>query len=464
MIRRSVNLLQFWLTIIYFLIPFAAFFLAGYIRLSSGYFPPTDLDLHTYRSWILMATVTWALVLEHQKLNRIETLVTLQTGLKTIARATLLSMAIVLALTFFYRDVAISRLFVVLGFSLVFAISVLVLHLFRSGILGEQHRRIARLRIAIIGAGEPGLRVAQHLKAKSLLHCEIVCFIALPNQKPVAHAEPVLTWEQMDDAVDVYRCQEVLIALPPTRFGEFQGIAERVQHLCVPARAVLDLGEGMFVPERLFDFGGIPLLDVSPYPVDTVRYAVGKRIFDLVFAGLAIICFAPLMAVIAVAIKLNSRGPILFSQERISLNGKRFFMLKFRTMIVQDDVSSNNQHTARTDSRITAVGRFLRRTSLDELPQFLNVLRGDMSVVGPRPELTFFVQKFRTEIPAYMARHNVKCGITGWAQINGLRGSDTSIPERIRYDLYYMKNWSMVLDLKIILLTVINGLVARNAY
>ena len=169
------------------------------------------------------------------------------------------------------------------------------------------------------------------------------------------------------------------------------------------------------------------------------------------------------MLFIALASKLTSRGPVFFAQERIGLSGKRFQMLKFRTMVVQDGSSSATQHTSRGDPRITPLGAFLRRTSLDELPQFFNVLAGDMSVVGPRPELTFFVQKFRNEIPSYMARHNLKCGITGWAQVNGLRGSDSSIPQRIQYDLYYLRKWSLWLDIKIIFLTVFRGLL-RNAY
>jgi len=184
--------------------------------------------------------------------------------------------------------------------------------------------------------------------------------------------------------------------------------------------------------------------------------------------------------VIALAIKLTSRGPVLFVQERLSLNGKRFDMLKFRTMSVPNRQGSNDQEvrvgadgdiylnltkeSESDDPRITAVGKFLRKTSLDELTQFINVLAGDMSVVGPRPELSFFVEKFRTEIPSYMARHNVKSGMTGWAQVNGLRGSGTSIPQRIQYDLYYLRNWSMMLDVKIIFLTVFRGLISRNAY
>ena len=204
------------------------------------------------------------------------------------------------------------------------------------------------------------------------------------------------------------------------------------------------------------------LLDVRSYATDTVGYAVGKRIFDVIFSLLAILLSAPAMLLIAALIKLTSAGPVFFLQERVSLNGTHFRMIKFRTMVMQDQRAPDM--TQRNDPRITSFGQLLRKTSLDELPQFFNVLKGDMSVVGPRPEQAFFVQKFRSEIPWYMARHNVKGGITGWAQVNGLRGTATSIPQRIQYDLYYLRNWSMVLDLKIILLTVLHGLIARNAF
>jgi exopolysaccharide biosynthesis polyprenyl glycosylphosphotransferase len=183
-----------------------------------------------------------------------------------------------------------------------------------------------------------------------------------------------------------------------------------------------------------------------------------------VFSIFAILFFMPIMVAIALAIKLTSRGPIFFLQERVSLNGRRFKMIKFRTMRVQNSRDSDEHHTSRSDRRITPVGALLRRLSFDELPQFFNVFRGDMSVVGPRPELTFFVQKFRQEVPWYMSRHNVKCGITGWAQVNGFRGSDTSIPRRIEYDLYYMQHWSMLLDLRIIVMTILNGFVNTQAF
>jgi exopolysaccharide biosynthesis polyprenyl glycosylphosphotransferase len=204
----------------------------------------------------------------------------------------------------------------------------------------------------------------------------------------------------------------------------------------------------------------LQLLDLARVRSESVQYIVGKRAFDIVFASAALVLLAPFMLMIAAAIKLTSQGPVFFRQDRIGLNGRTFKMLKFRSMVM--NASSATQHTFSGDPRITWVGSLLRRSSFDELPQFFNVLKGDMSVVGPRPELTFFVHKFRSEIPAYMTRHNIKCGITGWAQVNGLRGSHTSIAKRVEYDVDYIRNWSFVLDLKIIAMTVVSGL-SKNA-
>ena len=221
---------------------------------------------------------------------------------------------------------------------------------------------------------------------------------------------------------------------------------------------VLDLGQGVFVADRIFDFYGLPLLDVRSYPLDTVGYARGETCFRHLFfpAGSASNC--------APHAPDCRRYQAHFPRTCPVCSGAGKSQRKtLRDAQVPDDGGAKigkgpiPKHTEPGDPRITAVGSFLRRTSLDELTQFINVLAGDMSVVGPRPELSFFVEKFRTEIPSYMARHNVKCGMTGWAQVNGLRGSGTSIPQRIQYDLYYLRNWSMTLDLKIIFLTCSEG-------
>jgi Undecaprenyl-phosphate glucose phosphotransferase len=464
MTRRSINLIQFWLSITLFSVPSIAFAVSGYIRFRSEYFDHAEVDVYSYFVFTVLVTLLWAFIVEHLGLNKFTTLLTLQTGIRTAILATSYCAVLALSLAFFYRATNFARAFVIMGCGLIFVLSLGTIHLFRWIMHALEQSTNGRFPIAILGADEFAEGIARHLADSRLARCKVACFVALPNQVVTSLNSTVLRWDQLDEVVDVFHCKELLVALPPEHLGEAKKVLQVVQHLCIPARLVLDLGEGVFLPERIFDYYGIPLLDVRPYPIDSVGYALGKRVFDVVFSFIVLSCGAPLMLLIALLIKLTSRGPVLFTQERVSLNGRRFAMLKFRTMYLQDSSVSNCLHTQRDDQRITPIGRLLRRLSFDELPQFINVLKGDMSVVGPRPELTFFVQKFRHEIPTYMSRHNVKCGITGWAQINGLRGSDTSISHRIQYDLYYLRNWSMALDVKIILLTVVNGIASPQAY
>jgi Undecaprenyl-phosphate glucose phosphotransferase len=474
MIRRRVNLLEWVLTIGHSLVPSLAFALAAYIRFESSLFEKlyprfwlhrayeVETEPYSYVGLVILVTVTWALVAEHFDLNRLRTLRQMNTGIWTAAKATASTLAIVLVATFFYRGEAFSRVFVGSATVLMFLMDVGLIQTFRY--LAESSRTSpgSRLRLVVVGGDEHAQRIARKLECNTLIGFEVVCFVALPGQKPAIDSQPVVEWERLAEAAE--KCDEVILVVPAERLGEIQTYLESVESFSVPARVVLDLGEGMFVPSRIFDLQGVTLLDVRSYAVDTVGYVVAKRVFDVVFSLLALLLIGPLMVLIALAIKFTSPGPALFAQERVGLSGRRFWMLKFRTMQTQEGLASSTQHTARGDPRITRVGSLLRRTSLDELPQFLNVLAGDMSVVGPRPELTYFVQKFRHEIPAYMARHNIKCGITGWAQIHGLRGSDSSIPQRIQYDMNYLRNWSLWLDIKIIVLTVFRGLLSRNAY
>lgn len=464
MTRRSINLTQFWLTVGLFSLPGLSFAIAEYLRFRTALFTPAEVDTRSYLIFAILVSLLWAFVVEHLGLNRISTLRTLRTGIYTAAKASTYCAVLSLTLFFFYRPVNFARIFVVVGCILLFVSSIFLIHLFRGILHAMDKSPNGRFPIAILGADQHAARVANHFSKSSAVRCRIACFVALPGQVPSVQDTPVLEWERLEDVIDSFHCSEILVCLSPDRMGEAQKILQSVQQLCIPARMVLDLGEGIFVPERVFEYYGIPLLDVRPYPVDTIGYWIGKRIFDIVFSSFVLLLSSPIILAIALATKLTSRGPVFFLQERIGLNGRRFKMIKFRSMYVQDAHTSDQHHTSRSDRRITPVGQLLRRTSLDELPQFFNVLTGDMSVVGPRPELTFFVQKFKLEIPRYMARHNVKSGITGWAQINGLRGSDTSIPKRIECDLFYMQNWSLLLDLRIIFMTVIRGILSPQAY
>jgi len=188
-----------------------------------------------------------------------------------------------------------------------------------------------------------------------------------------------------------------------------------------------------------------------------------KRAMDIVGSLLCIVLFSPIMLAAAIAVKLSSPGPLIFKQERVGLHNRTFKMYKFRSMTVQKASEEVSKWTTKNDVRVTPVGRFIRKTSIDELPQLFNVLKGDMSLIGPRPERPFFVDKFKEEIPRYMIKHQVRPGMTGWAQVNGLRG-DTSIRKRIELDLFYIENWSVSFDIRILFLTVFKGFVNKNAY
>ena len=211
------------------------------------------------------------------------------------------------------------------------------------------------------------------------------------------------------------------------------------------------------------DLIGLPVINIRYVPLTNTFNAMIKRVMDVLGSILCIILFSPVMLFACIGIKLSSPGPLIYKQTRVGLHNRSFEMFKFRSMEVQSDNEEKKAWTVKNDPRVTGIGKFMRKTSIDELPQLFNVLKGDMSLVGPRPERPFFVEKFREEIPRYMVKHQVRPGMTGWAQVNGYRG-DTSIRKRIDCDLYYIENWTVGLDIKILVLTVFRGFVNKNAY
>lgn len=211
------------------------------------------------------------------------------------------------------------------------------------------------------------------------------------------------------------------------------------------------------------DLMGLPVINIRHVPLTNTGNMMLKRILDIAGALFGIIVTSPIMLIAAVLVKCSSPGPVIFKQERVGLHNKPFYMYKFRSMELQNAKEEKKAWTVKNDPRVTGVGRLLRKTSLDELPQLFNILKGDMSLVGPRPERTLFVEKFREEIPRYMVKHQVRPGLTGWAQVNGLRG-DTSIRKRVEYDIYYIENWTLGFDIKIIFMTFFTGFINKNAY
>ena len=208
---------------------------------------------------------------------------------------------------------------------------------------------------------------------------------------------------------------------------------------------------------------GLPVINIRYVPLSNALNAFCKRTFDIIVSAVGMIIISPLLLFIAIGVKCTSRGPVIFKQVRVGLHNKEFQMYKFRTMVVQTEKDEQKGWTVKGDPRVTKFGSFLRKTSLDELPQLFNVLIGQMSLIGPRPERPQFVEKFKEEIPRYMIKHQVRPGLTGWAQVNGYRG-DTSIYKRIEYDIFYIENWTMGFDLRILFLTIFTGFINKNAY
>lgn len=259
------------------------------------------------------------------------------------------------------------------------------------------------------------------------------------------------------------KLDEIAITLSLSEYGRLKEIVEQCEKSGVHTKFIPDYAG--VIPNKPYteDIQGLPVINIRHVPLTNTLNAFAKRVVDIFGSIFAIIISSPVMLFALIAIKLTSKGPIIYAQERIGIHNKPFKMYKFRTMYVQDEKEEKNQWTTKDDPRVTPIGKILRRTSIDELPQLFNILSGKMSLVGPRPERPQFVEKFREEIPRYMVKHQVRPGLTGWAQVNGLRG-DTSIEKRIEYDLYYIENWTMGLDIKILFLTFFKGFINENAY
>lgn len=259
------------------------------------------------------------------------------------------------------------------------------------------------------------------------------------------------------------RLDEIAITLGLNDYSRLEEIVALCEKSGVHTKFIPDYNN--IIPTKPYteDLLGLPVINIRYVPLSNTFPSLVKRTMDIFGSIAAIVLFSPVMLLCAALVKLTSPGPVLYKQVRVGLHNRNFEMFKFRSMEVQPEAEEKKAWTVKNDPRVTGIGKFMRRTSLDELPQLFNILKGDMSLVGPRPERPFFVEKFREEIPRYMVKHQVRPGLTGWAQVNGYRG-DTSIRKRIEYDLYYIENWTLGLDIKILFLTIFKGFINKNAY
>ncbi|KAA3613665.1 MAG: undecaprenyl-phosphate glucose phosphotransferase [Calditrichaeota bacterium] len=468
MVKQHPQLFHFTLVIGDFILTFASFVVAFYLRFYSGlFYVATVPDYNDYLILCLLAPV-FSIILFHifgvYQTRRIESvfvdlLPVLNTG---VALVLLLS-----AMTFFYRETSFSRLTFILFGGAFFILTSSERILIRSALKYLRTKGFNVKRLLLIGAGEIGDRVIESFTKNKSFGYKVVGVIDDQHANgyfPKSHGVKIIgRTKELNKIVHENQIDKVIITLPVRAYDKICRIVEKCEHEGIESEIVPDYFKIIQPKTRVKNLDGLPIVSIRSLPTDDIGYTVAKRMFDLAFSSSVMFLGAPVFILIAVFVKLTSPGPVFFRQERIGINRRRFNMYKFRTMKVASEKESDVTWTTTNDSRRTWFGTFLRKSSLDELPQFLNVFRGDMSIVGPRPERPFFAQQFKDKFPKYMVRHQVKTGITGWAQVNGWRG-DTSIQKRLEFDLYYLENWSFLFDLKIIGLTLVKSLNDNNAY
>ena len=422
--------------------------------------PEFELVLTALPLVLLVAALAYQLA----GLYEIHRLQQLPREIGVICKATGLLFLLAITVAFYRRDLYESRL----ALGMFPALNVVMLTLARRviwhGVKWARGKGLNHGRAVIIGIGRTGRLVEQTIQDNRWTGLEMVGFVDDPRHVPKgfqrgAHLGPI---DQLESIVNEHDIDHVFVALSLDRYGELNRVTQALERVLVEVQIVPDIPNLAGMKLRMTEIDNLGFLSLRENPhAGWARLA--KRATDLVLGTTALLLLSPLMIALAVAVKLTSPGPIFYRQSRNGLGRKPFSMLKFRTMRHDAETLSGPVWAARDDNRCTTLGRFMRRWSLDELPQLFNVLSGRMSLVGPRPERGVFVEKFCAQIPGYDQRHRVKAGITGWAQIQGWRGN-TSLRHRIQCDLYYITNWSFGLDIKILAMTLWRGFHHRNAY
>jgi len=439
---------------------------AYYIRFSEALFPVTKgvPPLLPYLLLLVPIVVVWGISFRAFDLYRPRRMSSRTAEFVDIAKANTLSVLILVALTFFVREYEYSRVVLLyfwflnllgLGFSRM---------AFREGLRFARRQGYNLRYVLIVGAGKLGEKVAQRLSDHPEFGIRIRGFLSHDRESVGQAVEgvPVVgTFADLKEAtasgIDI-----VFVCLSANEEKQAEAILGYLTTTMVEVKVVPAICEFMTVRAEAEMYEGLPIITLQGTPLYGWNVVV-KRGMDLAGSMAALVITSPLLLLIAGAIKLSSPGPVLYRQTRMGLDGRAFEMLKFRSMQVDAESTTGPVWAQETDTRRTAIGTFLRQTSLDELPQFWNVLKGEMSIVGPRPERPEFIVQFREKFPQYMLRHKMKAGITGWAQVNGWRGN-TSLEKRLEHDLYYIEHWSVSFDLKIVFMTLRRGFIHKHAY
>ena len=426
-------------------------FHANIIPVTKGYRPEDYLRLLPF------AVTLWIVSLYFVHMYRPEPRVFNMRVFVKIVKGSLLAIVLVIAGNFFVREAEYAR--VLFPIAMVFSIVSLTASRFgieRFLMYLRRKKGIGISRVLIVGAGQVAHGIGEKICQYPQYGFSLQGYV---SDKPedvgqtLGSVKVIGTTDELNDLVKRYNVDQVLVAQPGLVRDRILTMIDECEREFVELKVVPDLLEMVASEISVEEVHGIPFFSIKATPLQGWNLIL-KRVFDVTVSAFLLVVMSPVILLISILIKRDSAGPAFYKQERIGLDGKRFLLVKFRTMIYDAERETGPVWAKPNDARITRIGKWLRSYDLDELPQLINVLRGDMSLVGPRPERPFFVEQFKEQLPRYMARHNVKSGITGWAQVNGYR-QNSSITERLKYDLFYVKNWTLWFDIKIILMTLL---------
>jgi len=418
-----------------------------------------------YIQFMFPLLVIWSLFSKKINLYRPRRIDHFLKELFDVAKCLTLTLTILIVVIYLFKRFEFSRL----AFFYFWVMSILGLisvRFFARKTLRILRKRGYNQRFALIaGTGALGQKVLEKIELFPELGIQVIGFLTQKGGeigKKIKNIPILGTYEDLDKILNEKEVDIFFIAISINEYGRFESLIKKVDGHLSEIKVVPESYDFLNLRGGMDELGDLPLVSLQGSPLYGWD-SVFKKIFDLILGTLILVIVSPVMVIISLLIKLTSEGPILYRQERVGMDGRTFQMFKFRTMKVDAEKETGPVWAKENDPRRTGIGAFLRKTSLDELPQLFNVLKGEMSLVGPRPERPYFVEEFRNRIPSYMLRHKIKAGMTGWAQVNGLRGN-TSLEKRIEHDLYYFQNWSIGFDLRILFMTLWRGSFSKSAH
>jgi Undecaprenyl-phosphate glucose phosphotransferase len=421
-------------------------------------------DIYGYIYFGLVTIPIWILVFQSFKMYRLNRSVFIFDELFIIIKCVTISLIFSIGIIFFFREFPYSRIV----FVLIWINSTIFLTIGRYLILKLEktlyNNNIGVKNVAVVGDNEMADKIYYKFVKDKFAGFNVLGYFTkeVQNNEEKQTKNFLGTYDEIPEKISELQIDKILISLPTSEIEDIYNIISKCEGINVEFLSTPDFIGILTSKLKIEEVDGVPFMKLKSLPMN-IWNRILKRVFDFIFSFIILIINAPVFLIVAIMIKLDSKGPVFYKQERVGLDGKKFLLLKFRSMY-QNAETEGPQFAKKDDQRRTWTGKYLRKFSIDELPQFINVLRGDMSIVGPRPEREYFINKMKLSVKRYLERHRVKCGITGWAQVNGFRGPNTSIQARIEYDIYYIENWTLTFDLKIILKTLKEIFFSKTAF